>query len=72
MPEALYDIGRQTVADAEQILRGLPPVLCRRAQRETIGRSRSKPISKSAARSKQFRGLRRAVRLHFRASAMQA
>jgi phosphoglycerate dehydrogenase-like enzyme len=47
MPEALYDIGRQTVADAEQILRGLPPVLCRRAQRETIGRSRSKPIART-------------------------
>jgi phosphoglycerate dehydrogenase-like enzyme len=45
MVEALYDIGRQTVADAEMILRGLPPVLCRRAQRETVTRSRSKPIA---------------------------
>jgi phosphoglycerate dehydrogenase-like enzyme len=47
MVEALYDIGRQTVADAEMILRGLPPVLCRRAQRETVARSRSKPIART-------------------------
>jgi phosphoglycerate dehydrogenase-like enzyme len=47
MVEALHDIGRQTVADAEMILRGLPPVLCRRAQRETVARSRSKPIART-------------------------
>jgi phosphoglycerate dehydrogenase-like enzyme len=47
MVEALQDIGRQTVADAEMILRGLPPVLCRRAQRETVARSRSKPIART-------------------------
>jgi phosphoglycerate dehydrogenase-like enzyme len=47
MVQALYDIGRQTVADAEMILRGLPPVLCRRAQRETVARSRSKPIART-------------------------
>jgi phosphoglycerate dehydrogenase-like enzyme len=45
--EALHDIGRQTVADAEMILRGLPPVLCRRAQRETVARSRSRPIART-------------------------
>ena len=45
MPEALYDIGRQAVADAELILKGLPPVVCRRAQPETVKRNRSKPIS---------------------------
>lgn len=45
MPEALYEIGRMAVADAELILQGLPPVLCRRAQRETVGRMRSKPVS---------------------------
>ncbi len=43
-PDALLEIGRQTVADAELILRGLPPLSCRRAQRETVARSRSKPI----------------------------
>jgi phosphoglycerate dehydrogenase-like enzyme len=44
LPDSLYEIGRQTVADAELILRGLPPLSCRRAQRETVGRSRSKPV----------------------------
>ncbi|MGO8798585.1 MAG: hydroxyacid dehydrogenase [Roseiarcus sp.] len=45
--DSLFEIGRQTVADAELILRGLPPLSCRRAQPETVGRSRSKPIEKS-------------------------
>ncbi|WP_158812568.1 hydroxyacid dehydrogenase [Methylocapsa sp. S129] len=44
LPDSLFEIGRQTVADAELILRGLPPLSCRRAQRETVGLSRSKPI----------------------------
>ncbi len=47
MPDALFDIGRQTVADAELILKGLPPLVCRRAQRETVSRLRSKPIDKT-------------------------
>jgi len=47
MPDALFEIGRQTVADAELILRGLPPLSCRRAQRETVARARSKPIERS-------------------------
>ena len=47
MTESLLEIGRQTVADAELILRGLPPLSCRRAQRETVMRSRSKPIERS-------------------------
>ena len=47
LPQALFDIGRQTVADAELILKGLPPLSCRRAQRETVALSRSKPIDKS-------------------------
>jgi len=42
--DSLFEIGRQTVADAELILRGLPPLSCRRAQRETVARSRSKPV----------------------------
>jgi phosphoglycerate dehydrogenase-like enzyme len=45
MPEALYQIGRMTVADAELILRGLPPVLCRRADPALAARLRSKPIA---------------------------
>ena len=44
LPDSLFEIGRQTVADAELILRGLPPLSCRRAQRETVARSRSKPV----------------------------
>jgi phosphoglycerate dehydrogenase-like enzyme len=47
MTDSLYEIGRQTVADADLILRGLPPLSCRRAQRETVARSRSKPIERS-------------------------
>jgi phosphoglycerate dehydrogenase-like enzyme len=47
LPDSLLEIGRQTVADAELILRGLPPLSCRRAQRETVARSRSKPVEKS-------------------------
>jgi phosphoglycerate dehydrogenase-like enzyme len=46
-PDSLLEIGRQTVADAELLLRGLPPISCRRAQRETVARSRSKPIERS-------------------------
>ena len=45
MQDALFEIGRQAVADAELILKGLAPVTCRRAQRETVGRSRSKPVT---------------------------
>lgn len=45
MPSALFDIGAQMVADAELILKGLPPVVCRKAQRETVARFRSKPVS---------------------------
>ena len=47
MTDSLLEIGRQTVADAELVLRGLPPLSCRRAQRETVARSRSKPIERS-------------------------
>jgi phosphoglycerate dehydrogenase-like enzyme len=46
MDYSLYEIGRQTVADAELILKGLAPMSCRRAQRETVLRSRSKPIER--------------------------
>ena len=44
MPEALFEIGRQAVADAELILKGLPPVVCRKALPETVKRFRSKPV----------------------------
>jgi hypothetical protein len=45
MVEAFHDIGKQTVADVELILKGLPPVVCRKAQRETVSRSRSMPVT---------------------------
>ncbi len=47
MPEAFYQIGRMTVADAELILRGLPPQLCRRADPAIASRLRSKPVEVS-------------------------
>lgn len=45
MPAALFDIGAQMVADAELILKGLPPIVCRKALRETVARMRSKPVT---------------------------
>ncbi len=45
MPSALFDIGDQMLADAELILKDLPPVVCRKAQRETVARFRSKPVT---------------------------
>jgi phosphoglycerate dehydrogenase-like enzyme len=47
MREAFLEIGRLAVADLELILRGLPPVCCKRAERETAGRMRSRPVEKS-------------------------
>lgn len=43
--DALFEIGRMAVADAELIMRGLPPQLCRRADPGTAARLRSKPVS---------------------------
>ncbi len=45
MPEALCQIGRMAVADAELVLRGLPPQLCRRADPAVASRLRSKPVA---------------------------
>jgi phosphoglycerate dehydrogenase-like enzyme len=47
MAEALHQIGRMTVADAELILRGLPPVMCRRADPAIAARLRSMPVSRT-------------------------
>ena len=44
---ALQAIGSHVLEDLSLIARGLPPVTCRRAERETIGMLRSKPIEKS-------------------------
>ncbi|MGF6408414.1 hydroxyacid dehydrogenase [Paraburkholderia sp. MM5482-R1] len=43
----LREIGRHALADIELIARGLPPVMCKVAQPETVGLMRSKPIDKS-------------------------
>ncbi|HET6439713.1 MAG TPA: NAD(P)-dependent oxidoreductase [Anaeromyxobacter sp.] len=47
MREALELIGRMTVADAELVLRGLPPQLCRRADPALASQLRSKPVAKT-------------------------
>lgn len=47
MVSALYDIGDQTVADALVMLKGSAPVVCRKAMRETVKMSRSKPVEKT-------------------------
>ncbi len=44
---ALKQIGKLVVADAELIARGLPPIMCKPAQPETVDLFRSKPVSKS-------------------------
>jgi phosphoglycerate dehydrogenase-like enzyme len=42
---ALQEIGVRAVEDIALISRGLPPVACRRAERETVARMRSMPVS---------------------------
>jgi phosphoglycerate dehydrogenase-like enzyme len=44
---AIKRIGKLVVADAELIARGLPPILCKVAQPETVDLFRSKPVSKT-------------------------
>jgi phosphoglycerate dehydrogenase-like enzyme len=44
---AIKQIGKLVVADVELIVRGLPPILCKSAQPETVELLRSKPIGKS-------------------------
>lgn len=43
----LQRIGKLAIADAEMIAKGLPPILCKVAQPETVALFRSKPVSKS-------------------------
>jgi phosphoglycerate dehydrogenase-like enzyme len=47
MAESFFEIGRLVVADTELVLRGLPPQVCRRAERETVLKLRSRPVSES-------------------------
>lgn len=45
--DAFYTLGSMAVADAELIMKGLPPRLCRRADPATASMTRSKPVSVS-------------------------
>jgi phosphoglycerate dehydrogenase-like enzyme len=45
--DAFFALGSMAVADAELIMKGLPPQLCRRADPATASRLRSKPVSVS-------------------------
>jgi phosphoglycerate dehydrogenase-like enzyme len=47
MESAIKQIGKLVVADAELIARGLPPILCKVAQPETVALFRSKPVSQT-------------------------
>lgn len=47
LPLALREIGTRVLEDMELIARGLPPVACRRAERETVAMMRSKPVDRS-------------------------
>jgi phosphoglycerate dehydrogenase-like enzyme len=47
MKATIKAIGKLVVADAELIARGLPPILCKVAQPETVNLFRGKPISKT-------------------------
>jgi len=44
---ALFEIGERTLADLELMADGLPPQNCKRAERELVGRLRSKPVTRS-------------------------
>lgn len=47
LTSALQEIGRRMLEDLDLIGRGLPPVSCRRAERETVMRLRSKPVDRT-------------------------
>jgi phosphoglycerate dehydrogenase-like enzyme len=47
MEATMKRIGNMVVADSELIIRGLPPILCKPAQPETVGLFRSKAVSKT-------------------------
>lgn len=44
---ALREIGTRVLEDMDLIAKGLPPVACRRAERETVAMMRSKPVDRS-------------------------
>ena len=44
---AFKQMGKMVLDDMALMARGLPPVTCRRAERETVGMMRSKPVSRN-------------------------
>ena len=44
---ALREIGTRVLEDMDLVSKGLPPVACRRAERETVAMMRSKPVERS-------------------------
>lgn len=44
---ALHEIGTRVLEDLELVAESLPPVACRRAERETVAHLRSKPVERS-------------------------
>ena len=44
---AFKQMGKMVLDDMDLLSRGLPPVMCRRAERESVRRMRSKPVSKN-------------------------
>lgn len=47
LQDTFFEMGDYVLDDMELLDRGLPPLRCRRAERETVGRLRSRPVSKS-------------------------
>jgi len=44
---AFKQMGRMVLDDMDLLDRGLPPLVCKRAERETVGRMRSKPVTRN-------------------------
>ncbi len=44
---AFKQMGKMVLDDMDLMMRGLPPFICRRAERETVRRMRSKPVSRN-------------------------
>ena len=47
LDSAFKQMGEMVLDDLDLLVRGLPPVACRRAERETVGMMRSKPVSRN-------------------------
>lgn len=47
LDSAFKQMGRMVLDDIDLLGRGLPPLACKRAERETVGRMRSKPVTRN-------------------------